>query len=63
MLNNNTYPGTPRVRRGFYFNPEGQLGTGTVPNETSDPELQRVPAPEEEPATETQTETTTASTH
>jgi hypothetical protein len=60
MLNTNTYPSKQRVNRAFYFNPEGQLGTGTVPNETGEPELQRVPAPEEEPAAET--ETTPAST-
>jgi len=56
---NNVYLNTARANRAFYFNPEGNMGSGTLPNETSDPELERVPAPEEEPSTETETETET----
>lgn len=59
MLNNTIYPSTQRAHRAFYFNPEGQVGGGTIPTETNEPELQRVPAPEEEPSTETETETET----
>lgn len=62
MLNNN-YLNTQRVNHGFYFNPEGNMGTGTIPTETNDPELQRVPAPEEEPATETETTPASTTTH
>jgi len=60
MLNRNTYSSASHANRAFYFNPEGNMGSGGVPTETNESELLRVPAPEEEPATET--ETTPAST-
>lgn len=54
MLNNDLMS-TQRANRAFYFNPEANVGTGSIPPEE---EALRVPAPEEL-ATETQTEAET----
>lgn len=56
---NNYLMSTQRASRAFYFNPEGQVGTGGIPEgDEAEAEVNRTIPPEEQAPTETETETT-----